>query len=145
MAHYAYVRMANTTIGIVENVIVVNDEDESNLEQFEKDGLVLIKTSYNTMAGKHYDPETGKEDDGTPLRFNFAGIGHVYDAVRDAFYEGNKPYPSWVWVEEDLDWDPPTPPGWEKPKDVENNDPLNRWEWDEENLRWVPYVKKNTD
>lgn len=142
--------MANTTIGIVEDVIVIADEDEDNLDEHldpadKADGLVLIKCSYNTMMGKHYDPETSEEDDGIPLRFNYPSEGFTYDAVRDAFYEGNKPFPSWVLDEETLTWHPPTPPGWEKPTDVENNDRFNRWDWDEENLRWVPFVQKNTD
>ena len=34
MAHYAYVKMANTSIGTVEDVIVVADKDEDNLEPF---------------------------------------------------------------------------------------------------------------
>lgn len=150
MAHYAFVRMANTTIGIVEDVVVISDEDEDNLDEHldpadKADGLVLIKCSYNTMAGKHYDPETNQEDDGTPLRFNYPGIGFTYDAVRDGFYETNKPFPSWVLDDETLTWHPPTPPGWEKPTDVVNEDRYNRWEWDEENLRWVPFAEENTD
>ena len=125
MAHYAFVRMANTTIGIVEDVIVIADEDEDNLDEHldpadKADGLILIKCSYNTMMGKHYDPETREEDDGTPLRFNYPSEGFTYDAVRDAFYEDSKPFPSWVLDEETLTWHPPTPPGWEKPTDVVN-------------------------
>jgi len=145
MAHYALVRMANTTIGIVEDVVAIADKDEDNLDEHldPNDGLELIKCSYNTHMGKHHDPETNEEDDGTPLRFNYPGEGYTYDAVKDAFYDPNKPFPSWILNEETMCWDPPT--GWEKPTDVVNEDRFNRWEWDEENLRWVPYVKKNTD
>jgi len=142
MAHYAYVKMANTTIGTVENVIVVADKDEDNLEQFEQEGLLLLKTSYNTYDGKHHDPETGEEDDGEAIRWNYAGIGHIYDAVRDAFYT-TSPHPSWILNETTLLWDPPI--GWEKPTDVVNTDRFNRWEWDEELYQsdntkgWVPF------
>jgi len=148
MAHYAYVRMANTTIGIVESVVAIADEDEDNLDEHldpsdKADGLVLIKCSYNTHMGKHFDPETNEEDDGTPLRFNYPGSGYTYNAVKDAFYDDNQPYPSWVLNQETMSWDPPI--GWEKPTDVINEDRFKRWDWDEENLKWVPYVKKNTD
>ena len=64
------------------------------------DGLLLIKCSFNTMMGKHYDPETSLEDDGTPLRFNYPCEGYTYDAVRDAFYETDKPFPRCILDEE---------------------------------------------
>ena len=136
MAHYAYVKMSNTTFGTVEDVISIADEDENDLEQFKRDGLIILKTSYNTADGKHYDPETGEEDDGIQLRWNYAGIGHIYDADRDVFYTSS-PHPSWILNETTLKWEPPT--GWKKPTDVINTDKFNRWEWDEENLKWIPF------
>jgi len=47
-----------------------------------------IQTSYNTRGGVHM---LG----GTPLRKNYAGIGHTYDSSLDAFY-APQPYPSWI-------------------------------------------------
>ena len=40
----------------------------------------------------YYDPTTGNEDSGTPLRKNLAGPGMIYDRAKDAFYidTGNK-------------------------------------------------------
>ena len=79
MAHYAKVNN-----GIVEQVIVAEVEffdtfvDSSPGE--------WIQTSYNTRGGKYYDQDFN-EDIGTPLRKNYAGIGYIYDSVRDAFYE----------------------------------------------------------
>ena len=67
-----------------------------------------IQTSYNTYGGKHYNPETREEDDGTPLRKNFAGVGYTYDAEKDAFIP-RKPFQSWVLDEDTCLWEAPIP------------------------------------
>jgi len=67
-----------------------------------------IKTSYNTYGGRHYNPETREEDDGTPLRKNFAGIGFTYDAEKDAFIP-RKPFESWILNEDTCLWEAPIP------------------------------------
>jgi len=92
MAHYAHVEN-----GIVTQVIVA-DQD------FINSGAVgnpssWVQTSYNTQGGTH-------RNGGTPLRKNYAGIGFVYDAGRDAFY-APQPYPSWTLDEETCYWNPP--------------------------------------
>lgn len=61
-----------------------------------------IKTSYNTLAGKHMQG-------GTPLRKNYAGIGYMYDAQRDAFIPPRPEYESWILNEETCLWEPPVP------------------------------------
>jgi hypothetical protein len=58
-----------------------------------------IQTSYNTHGGVHVNG-------GTPLRKNYAGIGYVYDAQRDAFY-APQPYPSWTLDEATCYWKAP--------------------------------------
>ena len=79
-----------------------------------------IQTSYNTYKGEH-------KHGGTPLRKNFAGIGFLYDSVKDAFIPP-KPYPSWVLNEDECQWYAPTPyPGESVQED---------FEWDEDNLVW---------
>jgi hypothetical protein len=92
MAHYAHVEN-----GIVTQVIVA-DQD------FINSGAVgspssWVQTSYNTQGGTH-------RNGGTPLRKNYAGIGFVYDAGRDAFY-APQPYPSWHLDEATCYWNPP--------------------------------------
>lgn len=57
------------------------------------------RTSYNTQGGVHL---LG----GTPFRKNYAGVGHIYDPVRDAFYR-EKPYASWVLNEDTCYWEAP--------------------------------------
>ena len=114
MGHWAKVEG-----GIVTNVIVADDDwsDES-------DGW--IQTSYNTRGGKHYDDGSPQvEDDKPALRKNYAGIGHTYDEIRDAFYEPQT-FPSWVLNEDTCQWEAPTA----MPDDGK------RYGWDEENTEW---------
>jgi hypothetical protein len=109
MSHFAQVEN-----GIVKQVIVA-EQDFIDL------GVLpgtWIQTSYNTRAGQH--PE------GRPLRKNYAGIGFVYDEVRDAFY-APQPYPSWLLDEQTCTWQPPVA----YPSDG------NRYSWDESSVSWV--------
>lgn len=70
MSHYARV----DKFDIVNTVIVAEQDFIDQLE--DKDSW--IQTSYNTYGGKHL---LG----GIPLRKNYAGIGYIYDRIRDAF------------------------------------------------------------
>ncbi len=79
------------------------------------------RTSYNTQGGVH---QLG----GTPFRKNYAGVGHIYDPVRDAFYI-EQPYASWTLDESTCYWQPPTP----KPEE-------GAWYWKEDTTEWVDYV-----
>jgi hypothetical protein len=112
MAHYAQV-----IDGIVQQVLVI-EQDVIDTGLF-GDPSQWIQTSYNTRAGEHL---LG----GTPLRKNFAGIGSIYDAERDAFYTP-QPYPSWIFDENTCVWFPPTP----MPEDGKY------YNWDESTTSWV--------
>lgn len=120
MGHYAKVQN-----GIVTKVIVA---DESFIATYKdnEDGE-WIKTSYNTIKGKHYDPKNGKESIvKQPLRKNYAAIGFIYDSVRDAFYQP-QPFDSWTLNEDSCIWEAPTP----YPSDDKG------YKWDEGVLNWV--------
>ena len=65
-----------------------------------------IQTSYNTRNGKHYDPETGLEDDKPALRGNYAGPGFIYDRTNDVFYP-QSPFASWTLNTTTWAWEPP--------------------------------------
>ncbi len=109
MAHFAKVEN-----GVVVDVIVAEQD-------FIDSGVLpgtWIQTSYNTFAGKH--PE------GRPLRKNYAGIGYIYDAERDAFY-GKSPFPSWLLDEDTCTWKSPVA----YPSDG------NKYRWDELSVSWV--------
>jgi hypothetical protein len=88
MAHYALIED-----GVVTTVIVAEQDF------IDTQSGTWVQTSYNTRAGVHL---LG----GTPLRKNYAGIGYVYDADRDAFYAPS-PYPSWSLNEDTCLWDCP--------------------------------------
>ena len=107
MAHFAKIGSNN----IVEEVIVVNNEvllDSDGVEQ-EQLGIDFLsnltghanwkQTSYNTYAGLH-------KDGGTALRKNYAGIGYIYDATKDAFYE-TQPFVSWILNATSCIWEAP--------------------------------------
>jgi hypothetical protein len=110
MAHFAQVEN-----GIVMQVIVA-DQDVIDSGAF---GSGWVQTSYNTQGGQH---RLG----GTPFRKNYAGIGYIYDAQRDAFIPP-QPYPSWTLNEDTCLWQPPTP----MPTDGK------MYDWDEETLSWI--------
>jgi hypothetical protein len=121
MAHYAFLDDNN----IVTQVIVGRDEDEvvDGITDWETyygnfQGQTCKRTSYNTAGGTHL---LG----GTPFRKNYAGIGMVYDSVRDAFY-GVQPFPSWVLDEDTCLWDAP----------VAYPDDGLMYNWDEASQSW---------
>jgi len=107
-------------------------EEMSAVPQVEKDNTVYWegyyggckRTSYNTQGGVH---KLG----GTPFRKNYAGVGYIYDPVRDAFYT-EQPYASWTLDESTCYWQPPTP----RPEGMD-------WHWNESTLEWIekPGVK----
>jgi len=116
MAHFAEL----DENGIVVRVVVVDDQHllENGQESEERcirwceeffGGGTWVQTSYNFRKRK-----------------NFAGVGHKYDAQRDAFIPP-KVYDSWSLNEETCQWDAPI----ERPKDGK------RHEWDEKNKKWV--------
>jgi hypothetical protein len=119
MAHYAKVKD-----GVVTQVIVAEPEFFDIFVDNEPGEW--LQTSYNTFGGKHFDPETGEEDDGTPLRMNYAGVGFTYDKDKDAFI-APQTYPSWVLNEDTCLWEAPVA----YPEDGK------RYKWDEGTTSWV--------
>ena len=115
MSHFAKVEN-----GIVTTVIVAEQDFVDTQEG------TWAQTSYNTIGGVHYSPETGQPDGGVALRKNFAGIGYIYDSERDAFY-APQPYPSWSLNETSCIWESPVA----YPDDGES------YTWDEETISWV--------
>ena len=104
MAHFAEIDATNTVL----RVLVVPDDEEHRGQEYMADDLDLggtwIQTSYWTQGNVHYDADG--PDGGTALRFNYAGIGSIYDPDADVFYspepsEGNWTLDTetWLWVE----------------------------------------------
>lgn len=119
MAHFAQIDSNN----IVTQVIVI-DQETLNLGHW-GDPASWIQTSYNTRGGVHYGQD-GNPDGGVALRKNYAGVGYVYDAGRDAFY-APQPFPSWTLNESTCYWEAPVP----MPDDGK------RYTWDEATQNWV--------
>lgn len=122
MAHYAFLDENN----IVTEVIVGRNENETvdgivdwELYYGEFRGQVCKRTSYNTYGGQHLGG-------GTPFRKNYACIGYLYDAIRDAFIPP-KPYPSWFLDETTCQWNPPVA----YPTDEKD------YRWDESTTSWI--------
>ena len=120
MAHFAKVNN-----GIVEQVIVAEPEFFQTF--VDSSPGTWIQTSYNTLGGVHYDPETRQPsaDQSKALRKNYAGIGFTYDAQRDAFIEP-KPFESWTLNEATCLWEPP----------VARPDDGQLYNWNETEQRW---------
>ena len=107
MAHFAEI-----IDGVVQRVIVVHDNEETNGKKFCHDlfGGEWVQTSYNDR-----------------IRKQFAGIGYTYDKTNDVFI-APQPYLSWV-LDSNYDWQAPTPK-------LEGN-----FYWNEKNLKWESDVK----
>jgi hypothetical protein len=102
MAHFAKIED-----GFVVDVVVVDDAYEANGEEYLKsigaEGE-WIQTSYNTRANVHYGAD-GKPDGGTPLRYNYAGVGFLYDRTLDAFISPKPKDENWIFNEDTCSWD----------------------------------------
>lgn len=131
MAHYAYIDENNR----VTQVIVGPEEGtepegfDSWEEYFSQQGKGrALRTSYNTMEGIHYDINTGEpsEDQSKAFRFNYAGIGMIYNEEFDAFITP-QPFESWTLNISGLYWEPPVP----RPEGE------GSYVWNEESLSWL--------
>ena len=112
MAHYAKVENSLVTQVIVAEPEFFDTFVDSSPGEW-------IQTSYNTSGGVHAEGNT-------PLRKNYAGIGMIYDSVRDAFI-APQPYPSWILNETSCIYEAPVP----YPTDG------LRYDWDEDTTNWV--------
>lgn len=114
MSHFAKIDENN----IVTQVIVAEQDiiDSGALG----DPTKWIQTSYNTYGGQHLNG-------GTPLRKNYAGVGMIYDAARDAFYS-LAPQNSGTWILNENSC------LWERPKPLPNV--ADAWCWNETTQEW---------
>jgi hypothetical protein len=103
MSHFAKV-----TDGKVIQVIVAEQEFFDTF--VDSSPGTWLQTSYNTHGNQH--PE------GRPLRGNYAGIGYIYDATNDVFYE---PQPFSSWILNNTTWT------WEAPVAMPTDDKLYKW------------------
>tara|TARA_R110001632_G_scaffold222326_1_gene353445 strand:+ start:71 stop:490 length:420 start_codon:yes stop_codon:yes gene_type:complete len=134
MAHFAKLDENNivTTVNVVHSneLLVDGVENEQKgidfLNTFFNTSNNWKQTSYNTVGGVH---KLG----GTPFRKNYASIGDIYDATRDAFMKPQPPYPSWPFNETTCLWEPPVPM---PTKTVEQSGDNKHYVWNENNTSW---------
>ena len=111
MAHYAFLNADNVVTevitGINETELIEGLLPETWYGNFR--GQVCKRTSYNGN-----------------MRFNYAGVGFIFDTARDAFI-APQPFASWVLDEATCWWVAPVP----KPSEG------GPWRWDEATLSWV--------
>ena len=130
MASFAKIGLNSKVIEVLSlhnNVL----KDSNGIEQ-EVNGIDFLtkltgyplwkQTSYNTYGGVHNNNET-------PLRKNYAGIGFTYDETRDAFIP-KKPFNSWILNETTCLWNSPVSI---PTTELENN---QYYSWNESTLTW---------
>ena len=115
---------------VVDNKVikVIKCSDEVITKINDKSPGKWMKTSYNTLGGVHYDPNTNEPtaDQSKAFRKNYAGIGYSYNQQRDAFIPP-QPYPSWTLDEASCLWKAPVP----MPSDGKKHS------WNEDDQSWV--------
>jgi hypothetical protein len=116
MAHFAQLDNQNTVLQVI---VVHNNELLDNGVESEAKGIAFCQSLFpNTRwAQTSYNGN---------IRKNYAGVGFLYDPIRDAFIPP-KPYPSWVLDEATCRWEAPVP----YPTDGK------RYIWDEATQTWV--------
>ena len=111
---------------IVNNI--VSEVVKADLSYIEGQQGVWIRTDKDTRAGVHYTKVTNipSADQTKAFRKNYAGVGHTYDATRDAFIPPSQ-YLSWKLNEQTCIWDCPKP---------YPEDDGKEYEWSEAELDW---------
>ena len=137
MAHFAKIGMNGKVIA----VLTLNNKDMLNADGVEDEAVgqqylqlhnnwpaqMWIQTSYNTYKNTH---RLG----GTPLRGNYAGIGHIWDEDNNLFYP-KTPYASWVLNTTTATWHSPIG---DAPDDLtdEEKAAYTRYVWNEADKSW---------
>ena len=96
MAHFAELNKTNIVIRVI---VVHNNEllDENNNESEQK-GI--------DFCVAHYGGTWKQTSYNATFRKNYAGRGHLYDPIRDAF-NAPKPHESWILNEDTCQWEAP--------------------------------------
>jgi hypothetical protein len=117
MAHFAKLNENNVVI----DINVVNNEDVQNLP-FPESEAIGIEFLTSWSGGYTNWKQTSYNAN---FRKNYAGIGGIYDPIKDAFILP-QPYPSWVLNQDTCIWEAPVP----RPTGG------IAYSWDESTLSW---------
>lgn len=122
MAHFAQIDETN----LVLQVIVVSNETLGNLPfpESEPVGIAFCQSLYGS------DTKWAQTSYNASFRYNYAGIGYVFDAtpLPSGAFISPKPYPSWLLNTTTYQWQAPVP----YPQDG------HQYYWDEATQSWVP-------
>ena len=114
MAHFA--KLDNNNIVIDVNVVNNDVLDSENEEQSGIEFLTQWSNGYTNWKQTSYNAN---------FRKNYAGIGHIYDPILDAFI-APQPFDSWLFDEKTCQWYAP------KPYPLDDN----MYVWNEELEEW---------
>lgn len=110
MAHWAELDENNVVIRVT--VGDDNEPDEGLQWLLDNLGGNWVKTSYNSYGGVHYLPDDQRDEDNqripsgkTHFRFNYAGIGFIYDSAIDAFIPPKPEEGEWILNEDTCLWE----------------------------------------
>ena len=118
MAHFANIDENNIVIQVIvinNEILLDTDDNESEIK-----GIDFCESLY----GHRNWVQTSYNGN---MRYNYAGIGYIWDSENDAFYTP-QPFPSWS-LNENYKWESPIP----YPEDAS---PEKIYTWDEENQEW---------
>ena len=118
MAHFAQLDENS----IVVTVIVVN-----NNELLNEDGIELEQKGINFCQSLFPNTQWKQTSYNARIRKNYAGIGYIYDKIRDAFIPPQS-YLSWTLNEQTCTYEAPTA----KPTNT-----TKEYVWNEEALAWI--------
>jgi hypothetical protein len=118
MAHFAQIDENNVVLQVI--VVHNNDCKDADGNESEAVGVAFCKSLLGDATRWKQTSYNGN------MRFNYAGIGYQYDAIRNAFIPV-KPYPSWVIDETTCRWIAPV--AYPTDKKI--------YAWDETTLSWV--------
>lgn len=146
MAHYAKLGINNKVIFITPlddsyclNADGIEDEEVGRQYLERIHGWPLwVKTSYNTIEGKHYTNKELSVDQSKAFRGNFAILGGYFDETNNIFLP-QKPYDSWTLDVLNARWTPPvTKPNSVQKQYTENGQTKFYYVmWDNNGLRWL--------
>ena len=119
MAHFAEINHENQVLRVI--IVGNNDCKDQYGQESEEIGIQFCKSLFGDYTNWKQTSYNGS------IRKNYAGIGYVYDSVRDAFIPP-KPFDSWKLNEVTCKWESPIPM---PEQDMTNPIP---YRWEEEKL-----------
>ena len=105
MAHFAKLDATN----VVLEVLVVDNKDtvDSDEKEVEQIGIDFLKE----LTGWPFWKKTSINNN---IRKNYAHVGFKYDESLDVFYDHVKPFDSWIFNKEVMEWQAPV----DQPADI---------------------------